>query len=100
MVRHRITDEQWECLAGVFPPPKRTGRPRSNLRNIVDAIMWILCTGSQWRDFPQAEFGAWETAYCWFHRGRPHYSTVVYTLNGFLWNNASRNIHGFFIAPV
>ena len=67
MARHRITDEQWECLAGVFPPPKGTGRPRSNLRNVVDAVLWILCTGSQWRDLPKAEFGSWETVYGWFN---------------------------------
>ena len=24
MVRHRITDDQWECIAGVFPPPQAT----------------------------------------------------------------------------
>ena len=68
MVRHRITDDQWECIAGVFPPPKATGRPRANLRNVVDSVLWILCTGAQWRDLPQAEFGAWETVYCWFNR--------------------------------
>lgn len=68
MVRHRLTDEQWECVSEVFPPPKGTGRPRSNLRNIVDAMLWILCTGSQWRDLPEAEFGSWETVYCWFNR--------------------------------
>ena len=37
-------------------------------RNIVDAMLWILCTGSQWRDLPEAEFGSWETVYCWFNR--------------------------------
>jgi len=68
MVRHRLTDEQWECVSDVFPPPKATGRPRANLRNVLDGVMWILCTGSQWRDLPKAEFGSWETVYCWFNQ--------------------------------
>lgn len=28
MARHRLTDDQWELIAGIFPPPARTGRPR------------------------------------------------------------------------
>lgn len=55
-------------MADVFPPPKATGRPRANLRSVLDGILWIFCTGSQGRDLPQAEFGAWETVYCWFNR--------------------------------
>lgn len=67
MARHRLTDEQWECIAGIFPPPKPMGRPRANLRNMVDGILWILCTGAPWRDLPEAEFGPWETVFGWFN---------------------------------
>ena len=67
MARHRLTDEQWECIADIFPPPKNTGRPRADLRNVVDALVWMLCTGTPWRDLPEAEFGPWETVFGWFN---------------------------------
>jgi transposase len=66
MARHRLTDEHWECIASVFPPPAKTGRPRANPRQMMDAILWILRTGAPWRDLPEAEFGPWETVYTWF----------------------------------
>ncbi len=52
MLRHRLTDEQWNLIADLFPPPKRMGRPRRDPRDIVDGILWILNTGSPWRDVP------------------------------------------------
>jgi len=52
MLRHRLTDEQWNLIADLFPPPKPTGRPRSNARDMIDGILWILNTGAQWRDLP------------------------------------------------
>jgi transposase len=67
MVRHRLTDEQWECIAEVFPTPAKTGRPRADLRDMVDGILWLLKAGSPWRDLPE-EFGPWETVYTWFDR--------------------------------
>lgn len=62
MLRHRLTDEQWELIADLFPKPKRTGRPPRGRRQIVDGILWILRTGSPWRDLPQA-FGPWATVW-------------------------------------
>jgi len=67
MTRHRLTDEQWDCIADIFPPPAKTGRPPSNRRMIVDAIMWIMRTGSPWRDLPE-EFGAWGTVWDLFDK--------------------------------
>src|SRR5689334_2595112 len=68
MVPHRLTDEQWECIESVFPLAKSTGRPRSKLRNVIDAILWIPRTGAQWRDLPKSEFGPWETVYGHFNK--------------------------------
>ncbi len=62
MVRHRLTDEQWALIADLFPPPKRTGRPPRDRREIVDAILWIMRAGSPWRDLPE-EFGPWGTVW-------------------------------------
>ena len=62
MVRHRLTDDQWECIKEVFPPRAHTGRPPRDRREMVDAILWILRTGAPWRDLPE-EFGPHQTAW-------------------------------------
>ncbi len=62
MLRHRLTDEQWNLIADVFPEPKRTGRPPRDRRQVMDGILWILRTGSPWRDLPDA-FGPWATVW-------------------------------------
>lgn len=62
MVRHRLTDQQWELVQDLFPPPARTGRPPRDRREILDGIFWILRTGAPWRDLP-GEFGPWGTVW-------------------------------------
>jgi transposase len=62
MLRHRLTDEHWDLISDLFPPPKRTGRPPRDRRVVVDGILWILNTGSPWRDLPE-EFGPWATVW-------------------------------------
>ena len=48
-----LTDEQWalvEPLIPVYPG----GRPRTTaMRDVVDAICYVLRTGCQWRFLPQ-----------------------------------------------
>ena len=67
MERHRLTDEQWECIAGVFPPPAKTGHPPSDRRQMIEGILHILRTGAPWRDLPAA-FGPCKTVWHWFNR--------------------------------
>ena len=62
MVRHQLTDAQWNLIADVFPPPANTGRPQRDRREIMNAILWILKTGSPWRDLP-GEYGPWKTVW-------------------------------------
>ena len=62
MLRHRLTDEQWDLISDVFSEPKRTGRPPRGRRQVMDGILWILRTGSPWRDLPDA-FGPWSTVW-------------------------------------
>lgn len=62
MVRHQLTDEQWRLIADVFPAPASTGRPQRDRREVVGGILWILRTGSPWRDLPE-EFGPWKTVW-------------------------------------
>lgn len=67
MVRNRLTDEQWDLISDVFPPPAATGRPPVDRRDIVDGILWIMRTGAPWRDLPE-EFGKWGTAWDLFDK--------------------------------
>lgn len=67
MARHRLTDEHWDRLADLFPPPKPVGRPPRDPRQILEAILWVLNTGSPWRDLPE-EFGPWATAWDLFNK--------------------------------
>jgi transposase len=67
MPRHGLTDEQWELIADLFPPPAKTGRPPTDRRLVVDAILWMLRTGAPWRDLPEDEFPPWETVYGLFN---------------------------------
>lgn len=63
MARHRLTDDQWELIGDIFPPPAPTGRPRVSRRMVVEGILWILRTGAPWRDLPEEDFGKWGTVY-------------------------------------
>ena len=67
MARHRLTDEQWDCIADVFPAPALTGRPPRDRRSVVNGILWILRTGAPWRDLPEA-FGPWQTVWDLFNK--------------------------------
>ncbi|MBF7012786.1 IS5 family transposase [Novosphingobium sp. HR1a] len=63
MDRFVLTDAQWaqmepHCL-GKITDPGRSGR---NNRMSVEAVLWIVRTGSPWRDLP-AMFGNWSTAF-------------------------------------
>lgn len=60
MLRHRLTDDQWELIRDVFLQPAATGRKPLDRRNIVDGVLWVLRTGAPWRDVPE-EFGKWST---------------------------------------
>ena len=69
MRRYELTDEQWEVIADLFPPLQGRGRPYRDHRTMVNAMMWILNTGSPWRDLPE-RFGPWKSAYNRFNRWR------------------------------
>jgi putative transposase len=48
------TDAEWLLLSFFLPAPSRIGRPRQvNLRMVMNAILYILATGCQWRALPK-----------------------------------------------
>jgi transposase len=48
------TDAEWRLIEPFMPSVKRLGRPReTDLRAVVDAILYIARTGCQWRLLPK-----------------------------------------------
>jgi putative transposase len=48
-----LSDAEWSCLAGHLPVPRADGRPRLHgLREILDAIFYVLKSGCAWRLLP------------------------------------------------
>ena len=44
---------EWALIAPLMPRPRTTGRPRTtDLRDVLDAILYIATTGCQWRMLP------------------------------------------------
>ena len=63
MERFVLTDAQWakmepRCLG----KPTDPGRSGTDNRLFVEAVLWIVRTGSPWRDLPPL-FGKWNTAF-------------------------------------
>jgi transposase len=67
MHRGDLTDQQWQRLQPLLPKRKKTGRPPSDDRRIVNGILWILRTGAPWRDLPE-RYGPWRTVASRFYR--------------------------------
>jgi len=69
------TDTEWALLQPLMPAPAGIGRPRTtDLRAIVNAILYVLATGCQWRalgrEFPprstvQGYFYSWRDDGTW-----------------------------------
>ena len=64
-----LTDEQFTLLRPFLPRPKRTGRPPADLRAVVNAILYLVRTGCQWRMLPK-DFPPWSTVHTWYRRWR------------------------------
>ena len=63
-----VTDEEWAIIGPLIPPAKRGGRRRSvDVREIVNALMYVLETGCQWRHLPK-DFPPKSTVFDYFMR--------------------------------
>lgn len=64
-----VTDEQWQLISRLLPKVAKTGRRPIDRRWIVNAILYLLRTGCQWRQLP-GDFPKWKTVYTVFWRWR------------------------------
>ena|SRR6266542_1723720 len=65
-----LSDEAWQVLDPLIPEVKEGGRPAAHTRReIVNAILYVLRTGCQWRALPH-DFPPWQTVYTYFRTWR------------------------------
>jgi len=57
-----LTDAQWAYLQPLLPKTAKRGRPATDRRRILDAILYLVKCGCPWRYLP-ADFPPWQTVY-------------------------------------
>ncbi len=66
-----LSEKQWRNIAPLLPEPKANlvigGRPPSDLREILNGIMYVLRSGCEWRMMPH-DLPPWQTVYGYFNR--------------------------------
>src|SRR5262245_22112271 len=83
-VRPQLNDEHWALISDLFrdpPADPRGGRPRVDSRRCLEGILWVLRSGSRWKDLPRG-FPSYVT--CW--RRFVHWSAEG------LWDKAWRRL--------
>lgn len=64
-----VTDRQWQIIRHLVPRRSRLGRPPLDRRDVVNAILYVVRTGCQWRQLPH-DFPNWKSVYTVFWRWR------------------------------
>lgn len=63
-----LTDEEWAVAEPLLPHPAKRGRKRTtDLREVLNAIRYMVRSGCEWRMLP-VHFPPWQTVYWWFRR--------------------------------
>jgi transposase len=64
-----LCDAEWELIEPLLPPARSGGpmggRPAAPLREVVNAILYVVRTGCAWRQLPR-DFPVWQTVYGYF----------------------------------
>jgi putative transposase len=78
-----LSDDEWNYVQPHLPAPEGFGRPRTHdLREILNAVFYLLKSGCQWRLLPH-DFPRWPTVYWYFRKWR---------IDG-TWERINRAIH-------
>ena len=65
-----LTDGEWRLVTPFMPAPCRIGRPRrTDLREVVNAVLYIASTGCPWRQLPK-DFPPVSTVQRYFYQWR------------------------------
>ena len=68
MHRFELRDDQWERIKNILPGQEgHVGVTARNNRLFLNAVFWIVRTGTPWRDLPKC-YGNWKTVYNRFSR--------------------------------
>lgn len=63
-----LRDDQWDRIAPhIIGDERSRGTSGRNNRLFIEAVLWIVRTGSPWRDLPEV-FGAWNSVFRRFSR--------------------------------
>ncbi|EHP39620.1 ISRSO1-transposase [Cupriavidus basilensis OR16] len=63
-----LTDVEWAAMEGLLPKPAQRGRRRkADLREVINALRYLVRSGCGWRMLPK-DFPGWQTVYWWFRR--------------------------------
>jgi transposase len=70
MIEIPLAEADWERVKHLFPESeslvlRKSGRPRRNVRDILDAILWIQQSGEKWHRLPST-FPPVQTCYVKF----------------------------------
>ena len=57
-----LTNRQWQLIHKLLPPRHRRGRRPIERRWVINAILYVVRTGCQWRMLPK-DFPNWNTVY-------------------------------------
>ena len=90
-----LSDSQWDIIQPLIPPVKLGGRPRElEMRQVVNAILYLVVSGIQWRMLPK-EYPKWQSVYyyfrCWRDNGT--WQRIHDTLRAEVRRQAGRHKH-------
>jgi transposase len=63
-----LNEGEWQLIEPLLPTPSAIGSPRRvSLREILNAIFYVLDNGIKWRAMPH-DFPPWQTVYDYYRR--------------------------------
>jgi len=60
-----LSNSRWEVIAPIFNIQRRR---KNQLRDVLNAIFFVLRTGMQWRNLSQTRYPKWQSVYYYFYR--------------------------------